>query len=78
MPDARCHRLYKLTLPGPKLTHAQWEICESYGGWTRFVEHYGLVRPWEKVQSEEGVKILEIIARRIEAASPESPNRTAF
>jgi hypothetical protein len=63
----------KLTTPGPKLTHAQWEICESYGGWTQFLDHYGLKRPWERVQWVEGVKILDIIARRIDAACPESP-----
>ncbi|KAJ5864237.1 uncharacterized protein N7529_006153 [Penicillium soppii] len=57
----------------PKLTHAQWEICESYGGWTQFLDHYGLKRPWERVQWVEGVKILDIIARRIDAACPESP-----
>ena len=67
--------IHKLTTPGPKLTHAQWEICESYGGWTRFVDHYGLKRPWERVQWEEGIKILDIIARRMDAACPESPGR---
>lgn len=67
----------KLTFPGPQLSHAQWEVCEGYGGWTAFVDHYGLRRPWEQVQIEEGVKILDIIARRIADLSPESPPRTA-
>ncbi|CAI7610689.1 unnamed protein product [Penicillium bialowiezense] len=62
----------------PKLTHAQWEVCEKhYGGWTAFVDHYGLKRPWEKVQIDEGVKILDIIARRLADYYPESPLRTA-
>lgn len=73
-PDAR----RQLTLPGPKLTHAQWEICEAYGGWTSFIEFYELKRPWEKAQSEQGVEILEIIARHLEDSHPESPKRTAF
>lgn len=67
----------ELTLPGPKLTHAQWEVCENYGGWTAFVDHYGLKRPWEKVQIDEGVKILDIIARRLADYCPESPYRAA-
>ncbi|KAJ5367035.1 Extracellular metalloproteinase 3 [Penicillium brevicompactum] len=61
----------------PQLNHAQWEVCEGYGGWTAFVDHYGLRRPWEQVQIEEGVKILDIIARRIADLCPESPPRTA-
>jgi hypothetical protein len=65
--------IHRLTIAGPKLTHAQWEICESYGGWTRFVDHYGLKRPWERVQWTEGIKILDIISRRIDATYPESP-----
>jgi hypothetical protein len=67
--------IQKLTKLGPKLTHAQWEICESYGGWTRFVDHYGLKRPYERVQWTEGVKILDILARRKEAGNPDTPGR---
>lgn len=64
-----------LTCPGPTLTHAQWEVCESYGGWTRFVDYYGLKRPWSLIQKREGIHILDTLARRIADRDPDSPYR---
>ncbi|CDM33202.1 uncharacterized protein N7518_003826 [Penicillium psychrosexuale] len=51
----------------PPLTPAERAIVKSYGGWTRFMQSYGL-KPWEDDDAEEGKKILEALALHEEAS----------
>ncbi|KAJ5238165.1 hypothetical protein N7489_008256 [Penicillium chrysogenum] len=52
----------------PPLTPAERAIVKSYGGWTHFMQCFGL-KPWERDDAEEGKKILEAFAR--DAENPE-------
>ncbi|KAJ5511353.1 hypothetical protein N7453_003456 [Penicillium expansum] len=42
----------------PPLTPAERAIVKSYGGWTYFLQSFGL-KPWETEDAEEGKRILE-------------------
>ncbi|OQD60860.1 hypothetical protein PENPOL_c020G08897 [Penicillium polonicum] len=42
----------------PPLTPAERAIVKSYGGWTSFMQSFGL-KPWEADDAEEGKRILE-------------------
>ncbi|KAJ6127811.1 hypothetical protein N7471_009028 [Penicillium samsonianum] len=46
----------------PPLTPAERAIVISYGGWTHFMQSYGL-KPWEQDDAEEGKKILEALVQ---------------
>lgn len=40
------------------MTPAEREIIKSYGGWTAFLQAYGL-KPWDDDDAREGKQILE-------------------
>lgn len=42
----------------PPLTPAERAIVKSYGGWTSFMQSFGL-KPWDSDDAEEGKRILE-------------------
>ncbi|ERS94916.1 uncharacterized protein SPSK_10305 [Sporothrix schenckii 1099-18] len=42
----------------PPLTPAERTIVKSYGGWTGFMQSYGL-KPWDEADAQEGKQILE-------------------
>ncbi|OQE13254.1 hypothetical protein PENFLA_c051G02847 [Penicillium flavigenum] len=46
----------------PPLTPAERAIVKSYGGWTHFMQCFGL-KPWEDDDAREGKKILEAFVR---------------
>ncbi|OQD93320.1 hypothetical protein PENSOL_c033G01693 [Penicillium solitum] len=46
----------------PPLTPAERAIVKSYGGWTSFMQSFGL-KPWENDDAEEGKRILEAFVR---------------
>ncbi|KAJ5885276.1 hypothetical protein N7495_009786 [Penicillium taxi] len=41
----------------PPLSPAERVIVKSYGGWTRFMQSFGL-KPWEEDDAAEGKQIL--------------------
>ncbi|OAR01601.1 hypothetical protein LLEC1_00461 [Akanthomyces lecanii] len=45
----------------PPLTPAERAICKSYGGWTAFMQSFGL-KPWEEEDIAEGKAILSAFA----------------
>lgn len=51
----------------PPLTPAERAIVKSYGGWTSFMQSFGL-KPWESDDAEEGKRILEAFVQNDEDA----------
>ncbi|KAJ5593687.1 hypothetical protein N7537_010591 [Penicillium hordei] len=51
-----------LSTTEPPLSPAERAIVKSYGGWTSFMQCFGL-KPWESDDAEEGKKILEAFVR---------------
>lgn len=51
----------------PPLTPAERAIVKSYGGWTSFMQSFGL-KPWESDDAEEGKRILEAFVQDEEDA----------
>ncbi|KAL4803945.1 hypothetical protein BDV18DRAFT_162355 [Aspergillus unguis] len=45
----------------PPLSPAERAIVKSYGGWTGFMQSYGL-KPWEQDDADEGLRILKALA----------------
>ncbi|KAI9929404.1 hypothetical protein ASPWEDRAFT_184113 [Aspergillus wentii DTO 134E9] len=41
----------------PPLSEAERAIVKSYGGWTQFMQSFGL-KPWEQDDADEGKRIL--------------------
>ncbi|KAJ5521072.1 hypothetical protein N7463_001525 [Penicillium fimorum] len=54
----------------PFLTPAERVIVKSYGGWTYFMQCFGL-KPWDDDDAEEGKKILEAFTRDDEDSESE-------
>ena len=54
----------------PPLTPAERAIVKSYGGWTRFMQSFGL-KPWDDEDADEGKKILEAFAAEDEKEEKE-------
>lgn len=65
------HQLTKqptLTIPEPPLSPAERKIVKSYGGWTMFMQSFGL-KPWNDEDTQEGKQIAASFAAEDEDES---------
>ncbi|KAK5807022.1 hypothetical protein VI817_001280 [Penicillium citrinum] len=59
--DRSVPKVNKLTCIEPILTPEQRTIVKQYGGWTAFMQCFGL-KPWEDDDVQEGLAILRAFA----------------